>query len=158
MIKHENSLFLQTAAHAKNQVLDASGDQKIDTKTSIEKASIPPIQHPTQSAHATPESSQHSRSMDSRVVILRNYVGWDEVDEWLEKEIECECSKFGAVERVIIYNDDNDFGSVKIFVEFALSADSNKAVEAYDRRYFGPRLVRAELYDQALFDHGDYSG
>lgn len=51
-------------------------------------------------------------------------VGLEDVDEMLQEEIQEECSKFGAVERVIIYNekqseDDDDFDViVKIFVEF----------------------------------------
>lgn len=65
------------------------------------------------------------RKMDSRVVILRNMVGPEDVDESLQEEIQEECSKFGVVERVIIYNekqsdnvDDDAEVIVKIFVEF----------------------------------------
>lgn len=49
----------------------------------------------------------------------------EDVDEMLQEEIQEECSKFGAVERVIIYNekqseedDDDSEVIVKIFVEF----------------------------------------
>lgn len=63
------------------------------------------------------------RKVDSRVVILRNMVGPDEVDETLEEEIQEECSKYGAVERVVVYNEvqseaNEDDVIVKIFVEF----------------------------------------
>lgn len=65
------------------------------------------------------------RKMDSRVVILRNMVGPEDVDESLQEEIQEECSKFGVVERVIIYKekqsdnvDDDAEVIVKIFVEF----------------------------------------
>lgn len=64
------------------------------------------------------------RKVDSRVVILRNMVGPEDVDETLQEEIQEECRKFGVVERVIIYNekqsedDDNAEIIVKIFVEF----------------------------------------
>lgn len=52
------------------------------------------------------------------------------MDETLQEEIQDECSKYGAVEKVIIYkekqtdNDDDDYGDiiVKIFVEFSLAS------------------------------------
>lgn len=65
------------------------------------------------------------RKVESRVVILRNMVAPEDVDESLQEEIQDECSKFGVVERVIIYNehqseDDEDAEViVKIFVEFS---------------------------------------
>lgn len=106
------------------------------------------------------------RPRDSKVVVLRNMVGPEDVDEMLQEEIQDECSKFGLVERVIIYNekqtdnenDENADVIVKIFVEFSLSEETEKAKDALNGRYFGGRLVRAEMYDQALFDHGDLSG
>lgn len=67
------------------------------------------------------------RKVDSRVVVLRNMVDPDEVDETLQEEIQDECSKYGQVSRVIIYNekqsenDDSDV-IVKIFVEFSRPA------------------------------------
>lgn len=106
------------------------------------------------------------RPRESKVVILRNMVGPEDIDEMLQEEIQDECSKFGVVERVIIYNekqsefedDENAEVIVKIFVEFSLASETEKAREALNGRYFGGRLVKAELYDQALFDHGDLSG
>lgn len=127
------------------------------------------------------------RPRESRVVILRNMVGPEDVDEMLQEEIQEECSKYGSVDRVVIYNekqseneDDDAEIIVKIFVEFTASfgkflvflllqivsklclfitiAEAEKAREALNGRYFGGRLVRAEVYDQSLFDHQDYSG
>ncbi|XP_021935773.1 poly(U)-binding-splicing factor half pint isoform X2 [Zootermopsis nevadensis] len=104
------------------------------------------------------------RKVESRVVILRNMVEPDDVDETLQEEIQDECSKFGTVERVIIYNekqsedDDDAEVIVKIFVEFSQMSEAESARDALNGRYFGGRLVKGELYDQALFDHNDFSG
>lgn len=67
------------------------------------------------------------RKVESRVIVLRNMVEPEDVDETLQEEIQDECSKYGVVERVIIYNEkqsDNDDSDiiVKIFVEFARTA------------------------------------
>lgn len=105
------------------------------------------------------------RPVDSKVVILRNMVGPEDVDESLQEEIQDECSKFGIVERVVIYKekqtdneeDDQSDVLVKIFVEFSQSVATERSRDALNGRYFGGRLVKAEIYDQALFDHGDLS-
>ncbi|XP_066595853.1 poly(U)-binding-splicing factor half pint isoform X6 [Prorops nasuta] len=104
------------------------------------------------------------RKVESRVVILRNMVALEDVDESLQEEIQDECSKFGVVERVIIYNehqsedDENAEVIVKIFVEFSQMSEAERARESLNGRYFGGRLVKGELYDQALFDNNDFSG
>lgn len=106
------------------------------------------------------------RPRESKVVILRNMVGPEDVDESLQEEIQDECSKYGVVEKVIIYkekqtdNDDDDYGDiiVKIFVEFSMSSEADKASSGLNGRFFAGRLVKAESYDQALFDHSDFSG
>ncbi|KAG8312619.1 Poly(U)-binding-splicing factor puf60 [Homalodisca vitripennis] len=105
------------------------------------------------------------RKVESRVVILRNMVAPEDVDESLQEEIQDECSKFGGVDRVIIYNekqsdddDDNADVIVKIFVEFSQMGEAEAARDALNGRFFGGRLVKAELYDQGLFDHSDFSG
>lgn len=100
----------------------------------------------------------------SRVVLLRDMVSPEDVDEQLQDEIQEECSKFGDVQRLVIYNErqsDEDHPStatVKIFVQFYEAEKAEAAAEALNGRYFGGRTVRAHIYDQDLFDHGDLSG
>lgn len=106
------------------------------------------------------------RPQESRVIILRNMVGPEDVDETLQEEIQEECTKFGTVSRVIIFNEkqteneDDDEAEiiVKIFVEFSTTVEAVRGKEALHGRFFGGRRVIAELYDQSLFDHGDLSG
>ena len=100
---------------------------------------------------------------ESVVVVLRNMVGPEDVDEDLQEEIEEECGKYGEVERVIIYQekqseDDDAPISVKIFVEFKQSASANKAKNELHNRFFGGRVVVAQIYDQELYENQDLSG
>ncbi len=73
-----------------------------------------------------------------------------------------ECEKFGEVERVVIYQEaqseeENAEIIVKIFVEFVDARSVDKAVEALNGRFFGGRVVKAEVYDQAVYYAKDYS-
>lgn len=99
----------------------------------------------------------------SVVVVLKNMVGPEDVDEDLQEEIEEECGKYGEVERVIIYQekqgeDDKAPVIVKIFVEFKDSSSARKAKEALHNRFFGGRVLIAQIYDQELYENQDLSG
>jgi len=100
--------------------------------------------------------------VDSKVLLLKNMVGHDDVDEELQDEIEAECSKYGKVENVIIYQEKQDESDdaeihVKIFVEFEEDLGAKKAKNALDGRFFGGRTVLALIYDQEMYDQQDFS-
>ncbi|KAI0984718.1 hypothetical protein GJ496_002629 [Pomphorhynchus laevis] len=118
------------------------------------------------------------RQAESRVMILRNMVDAQDVDDELEADINEECSKYGKVTKVVISeerrrcdelssdafrSDDNDVPEsndivIKIFVEFDHAKSANNAIEAINGRWFAGRLVKADSYDQNLFDMCDYTG
>ncbi|XP_048473331.1 poly(U)-binding-splicing factor PUF60 [Rhincodon typus] len=101
-------------------------------------------------------------SFQSTVMVLRNMVGPEDIDDDLEGEVTEECGKFGAVNRVIIYQEKQGEEEdaeviVKIFVEFSLASEMHKAIQALNGRWFGGRKVIAEIYDQDRFDNSDLS-
>ncbi|XP_049520653.1 poly(U)-binding-splicing factor half pint-like isoform X4 [Dermacentor silvarum] len=103
------------------------------------------------------------RRTESCVVVLRNMVGVEDLDDELESEVTDECGRFGTVKRVIIYQerqseDENAEIVVKIFVEFSQAQEAASARDALNGRFFGGRLVKAELYDQTLYEANDLSG
>uniref|UniRef100_A0A8B9LMW9 Poly-U binding splicing factor b n=1 Tax=Astyanax mexicanus TaxID=7994 RepID=A0A8B9LMW9_ASTMX len=103
-----------------------------------------------------------SGSKNSTVMVLRNMVGPEDIDDDLEGEVTEECGKFGAVNRVIIYQErqgeeDDAEIIVKIFVEFSDSEEMNKAIQALNNRWFAGRKVVAEVYDQQRFNNSDLS-
>ncbi|XP_022694525.1 poly(U)-binding-splicing factor PUF60-like isoform X3 [Varroa jacobsoni] len=103
-----------------------------------------------------------TKTRDQCVMILRNMVGADEVDEDLEPEISEECGKFGTVNKVTIYNEkqgeeENAPVEVKIFVEFSKTSEMHMAIKALHGRFFGGRQVIAEMYDVFLYDNNNLS-
>ncbi|KAK9904335.1 hypothetical protein WJX75_009485 [Coccomyxa subellipsoidea] len=95
----------------------------------------------------------------SRVVLLRNMVGPGEVDEELEDEIGVECSKFGNVQSVLIFEvTEPGFPAeqaVRIFVEFAKEEEATKAVVDLGGRFFGGRTVQATFFDVGKYERKD---
>ncbi|XP_014788711.1 poly(U)-binding-splicing factor PUF60-B isoform X2 [Octopus bimaculoides] len=103
------------------------------------------------------------RKSDCRVMVLRNMVGPEDLDDELETEVTDECGKYGVVNRVIIYqekqSEDEDAEIiVKIYVEFSKQEEVELAISSLNGRYFGGRIVKAETYDQDMFDANDLSG
>ncbi|OQR68941.1 poly(U)-binding-splicing factor PUF60-like [Tropilaelaps mercedesae] len=103
-----------------------------------------------------------TKTREQCVMILRNMVGADEVDEDLEPEISEECGKFGNVNKVTIYTEKQgeEEGApveVKIFVEFSKTSEMHMAIKALHGRFFGGRQVIAEMYDVFLYDSNNLS-
>nr|XP_021146717.1 poly(U)-binding-splicing factor PUF60 [Columba livia] len=102
------------------------------------------------------------RKQESTVMVLRNMVDPKDIDDDLEGEVTEECGKFGAVNRVIIYQEKQGEEEdaeiiVKIFVEFSMASETHKAIQALNGRWFAGRKVVAEVYDQERFDNSDLS-
>lgn len=86
-------------------------------------------------------------------------VGPGEVDSELEDEISSECSKYGNVLRVLIFEitelNYSATEAVRIFVQFERSEQTTKALVDLDGRFFGGRIVRASFYDEDRFNRND---
>jgi len=99
----------------------------------------------------------------SVVLLLRNMVGPEDVDEDLQRDIEEECAKYGKVVQVIIYQERQSEAAdaeinVKVFVEFETYEEVKKGKEALNGRFFSGRKIHASVYDQELYDQQDLSG
>ncbi|KAL3161408.1 hypothetical protein ABBQ32_010298 [Trebouxia sp. C0010 RCD-2024] len=95
----------------------------------------------------------------TRVVLLRNMVGPGQVDDDLEDEVANECSKYGQVQSVMIfevttpgYPDDQ---AVRIFVEFERMEQATKSIIDLGGRFFGGRTVAATFFNEDRFDKQD---
>ncbi|BAF05140.2 Os01g0526100 [Oryza sativa Japonica Group] len=82
-------------------------------------------------------------------------VGPGEVDDELEEEVASECSKYGTVLRVLIFEiTQADFPAeeaVRIFILFERAEEATKAMIDLEGRFFGGRVVRATFFDEERF-------
>jgi splicing factor 45 len=99
------------------------------------------------------------RGRPSRVLLLKNMVGPGEVDAGLQGEIGEECSKYGEVLKVTVYEVPSAEAAapeeaVRIFVQFAKQAAAMKAYIDLDGRFFGGRSVWVAFFAEADFEQG----
>ncbi|GAA5831102.1 hypothetical protein JCM3766R1_006236 [Sporobolomyces carnicolor] len=100
----------------------------------------------------------------SRVVLLENICGADEVDDELPGEIAEEANKLGVVERcavvVVPVEEDEAAGGdreeVRVFLVMSGLAGAYNAVRSFEGRFFGGRTVRARYYNEDSFKAGEH--
>ncbi|CAL4060976.1 unnamed protein product, partial [Meganyctiphanes norvegica] len=106
------------------------------------------------------------RKSESNVIILRNMVGAEDVDEMLQEEITEECGRYGNVQHVIIYQEkqtDEDDAEVivKIFVEFTKHEDT-LAQEVCSRSHQCDAMARQSVFNHCCinmdYPHNDLDG
>lgn len=88
--------------------------------------------------------------MQCRVMVLRNMVGPEDLDDELENEVTDECGKYGVVIRVIIYQEKQSEEAdaeiiVKIFVEFSNQSGKYKVVSLFGISVVLPSMYRTTL-------------
>jgi len=96
-----------------------------------------------------------SLKQPSKVILLKNMVGPGEVDDDLEGETREECSKYGEVIQVIIYEIPSGVApeeAVRIFVQFNRIESAIKAVVDLHNRFFGGRTVKCLFYPPEKFE------
>merc|ERR1712037_806248 len=91
--------------------------------------------------------------MESRVILLTNMVGPEDVDEDLQEDVEQECNKYGKVDHIVIYQEKQDESDdaevlVKIFVEFKESISAKKAKNGLDGRFFAGKTISDSTSEQ----------
>ncbi|KAF5837264.1 splicing factor [Dunaliella salina] len=95
----------------------------------------------------------------THVLCLRNMVGPGEVDDELEEEVGVECTKYGAVTDVMIFEVTApgypSEEAVRIFVQFERVESATKALVDLQGRYFAGRNVRVAFFPEERFQSED---
>ena len=82
-----------------------------------------------------------------------------EVDDNLDDEIGQECSKYGQISRITIFEVTepgyDPEQAVRIFVEFQRMESATKALIDLEGRFFGGRTVRAMFFPEERFEQQD---
>ena len=104
-------------------------------------------------------------SKPSKVLLLKNMVGPQDVDSGLAEETKSECMRFGPVVNCIIYEVHAqkiplskpcpDEESVRTFVAFEKQESAVKAFRDLNGRFFGGRKISAKFFDEVKFQHRD---
>ncbi|VDO62754.1 unnamed protein product [Haemonchus placei] len=105
-----------------------------------------------------PINMTQAMKSSTKVLMLTNMVGPDEVDDELEPEIREEMAKYGQVASVVIHKMEgvSDDNAVRIFVEFTNIAQAIKAFVVMNGRFFGGRSVAASFYSVDDFNSKEY--
>lgn len=147
------------AALAAAMTAGKMSDEIINTAAASEDASL----HSQENISIRGNDARHllmtklMRVNRSSVVLLKNMVTPDDIDEFLEGEIREECGKFGNVNEVVIASDPAA-GTAKVFVRFSDPTEADAAKQSLDKRFFAGRSIEAKIYDQVMFEHNDLSG
>ena len=143
--------------------------QGISTALVVEKTDarsgrvISPADAPSSSSAPPPTTTTTTKVVPSnppsRVIMLTNIVAPGQVDESLDEEVGEECSKYGDVENILIFEvTDPQYPSdqaVRIFVQFENQKAAEAALQELHGRYFGGRVVSVDYFDEGRFDRQD---
>ncbi|KAK9461236.1 uncharacterized protein V1516DRAFT_675385 [Lipomyces oligophaga] len=92
----------------------------------------------------------------SKVVVLRQLIAVQDVDEDLAGEIGSECdSKYGSVERVYVH--ESNAPSVDIYIKFSTESSALAAVNGLNGRLFNGSAIVAQFYNELDYDNTSFS-
>ena len=130
--------------------------EKTDTRSG--RVILPPPSSSPCTARTAPTPHIPSNP-PSRVIMLTNIVGPGQVDESLDEEVGEECSKYGEVDNVLIFEvTDPEYPpdqAVRIFVQFEKQTAATAALQELHGRYFAGRVVSVDYFDEERFNRQD---
>eukprot|EP01006_Ploeotia_vitrea_P026822 TRINITY_DN59750_c0_g1_i1.p1 TRINITY_DN59750_c0_g1~~TRINITY_DN59750_c0_g1_i1.p1 ORF type:complete len:542 (-),score=65.96 TRINITY_DN59750_c0_g1_i1:163-1788(-) len=129
--------------------------QPISERAAMEMQQRAHLQQMQQAAAAaTVIPTLQSQTAPSKCIVLENLVGSpDEVDSELGGEVKDECSRFGNIAHVLIYDEKDKQGKihVKFFVLYTAVAEAARCCAKMDGRFFAKRRVSCKYFNEQVF-------
>ncbi|CDW78893.1 dna-damage-repair toleration protein drt111 [Stylonychia lemnae] len=85
----------------------------------------------------------------SKVLLFRDLVGIEEVDEDLREEVKFECEKYGEVLTCLVHSVPSE-QLVKVFVEYRFQVEADNAYMDFKIREFNNKLIDVDFYGEDL--------
>lgn len=151
---------------SKGQGITSALEHKKTGRTSgniVQSAMPTPAAPPVvqQAAPAVEKKKKTVKGRPSKVVMLRNMVGPGEVDDDLQSEVVEECTKYGEVDAVSVFEvKDGQVApekAVRIFTKFLRQESAMKALVDLNGRFFGGRTIDVVFFSEKRFNENDIS-
>merc|ERR1712062_573624 len=120
-----------------------------------------------QRSKLNPEAqAKKALNRDTTVLCIKNSVGPGEVDEDLKTDFHSECSKFGKILDIKLFDVSqlpnmehvSDEDAVRIFVKYQSTQSSRQAFDALNGRFFAGRTLKCVFFGLKQFDTNDLAG
>lgn len=104
------------------------------------------------------ERGDLDRKSPTRILLLTNLVGREDMDGELEKETLLEAEQFGKVARCVAREVPGalDDEAVRIFIEYKRTEDATKALNELNGRTFGGREIKVRYFEEDAFRRGEF--
>ncbi|XP_071486183.1 splicing factor 45-like [Diadema antillarum] len=147
------ALLVEKTSRRGGKIINKDKEAQGEQVTMPPPAMPPPVMPPPPAPKGGPPTISNILKNPTKILLLTNMVGPGEVDDDLQPETAEECSKYGDVVKVLIYEDPlkPPTEAVRIFVEFTRMEAAVKAVVDLNGRFFGGRVVNASFYDPDKF-------
>ena len=112
------------------------------------------------------QAKKATPNRDTTVLCIKNSVGPGEVDDDLKTDFRSECSKFGKVLDIKLFDvsqlpgmdNVDEENAVRIFVKYQNTQSSRQAFDALDGRFFAGRTLKCVFFGLAQFDRNELAG
>ena len=126
-------------------------DMKLRIGPTVIKMEMPECEHYSEIPKRVFEIKRRIESMlfsRGRMVILRNLINYEEVDDEFEQEMHSEMKKYGCVVKFMVMK----IPEVTVYCLYSSEEEAKHSFEILNGRFFGGRRIRAEMSSEEFLE------